>query len=135
LSPKGDGSLPEVQVARLKELGAWIASHGESVIGVSPASPSVDFYGPVTRRASRLYLHLVMRPNDLLTLRGVPIWRIRRVTLLGSEVELAYEHNMDVQDGTDPDQDILGEVLIDAGEPTGALHDVIAVDFDHLDVA
>ena len=51
-SPKGDGSLPEVQVARLKELGAWIASHGESVIGVEPAGPAVQFYGPVTRRGS-----------------------------------------------------------------------------------
>jgi alpha-L-fucosidase len=75
-----------------------------------------------------------MRPTDLLTLRGVPIWRIRRVTLLGREVELAYEHNMDVQDGTDPAQDVLGEVLIDAGQPTGALHDVIAIDFDRLSV-
>ena len=134
LSPKGDGSLPEVQVARLKELGAWIASHGESVIGGEPAVPPVHFYGPVTRRGSRLYLHLVMRPTDLLTLRGVPIWRIRRVTLLGREVELAYEHNMDVQDGTEAAQDVLGEVLVDAGEPTGALHDVIAIDFDRLDV-
>ena len=134
VSPKGDGSLPEVQVARLKELGAWIASHGESVIGVEPAVPPVHFYGPVTRRGSRLYLHLVMRPTDLLTLRGVPIWRIRRVTLLGREVELAYEHNMDVQDGTEAAQDVLGEVLVDAGEPTGALHDVIAIDFDRLDV-
>ncbi|MGD0810180.1 MAG: alpha-L-fucosidase [Acidimicrobiales bacterium] len=133
-SPKGDGSLPEVQVARLKELGAWIASHGESVIGVEPAGPAVQFYGPVTRRGPRLYLHLVMRPTDLLTLRGVPVWRIRRVSLLGREVELAYEHNMDVHDGTDTVQDALGEVLIDAGEPTGALHDVIAIDFDRLDV-
>ena len=75
-----------------------------------------------------------MRPTDLLTLRGVPIWRIRRVTLLGRETELAFEHNMDVQDGTDVDQDVLGEVLIDAGQPTGALHDVIAIDFDGLEV-
>jgi alpha-L-fucosidase len=74
-----------------------------------------------------------MRPTDLLTLRGVRIWRIRRVTLLGSEIELAYEHNMDVQRGTDAAQEVLGEVLIDAGEPIGALHDVIAIDFDQLD--
>jgi alpha-L-fucosidase len=123
-----------VQVARLKELGAWIASHGESVIAVEPAGPPVQFYGPVTRRGSRLYLHLVMRPADLLTLRGVPVWRIRRVTLLGSEIELAYEHNLDVQAGPDSAEDALGEVLIDADEPTGALHDVIAIDFDRLDL-
>ena len=41
---------------------------------------------------------------------------------------------MDVQDGTEAAQDVLGEVLVDAGEPTGALHDVIAIDFDRLDV-
>jgi alpha-L-fucosidase len=57
VSPMGNGSLPGVQVARLKELGAWIASHGESVIGVERTGPPVQFYGPVTRRGSRLYLH------------------------------------------------------------------------------
>jgi alpha-L-fucosidase len=102
------------------------------VIGVEPAGPSVQFYGPVTRRGSRLYLHLVMRPTDRLALRGVPVWRIRRVTLLGREVELGYEPNIDVQSGPDSPEDALGEVLIDAGEPTGALHDVVAVDFDRL---
>jgi alpha-L-fucosidase len=133
VSPKGDGSLPEVQVARLQELGAWLASHGESVIDVEPAGRRVKFYGPVTRRGSRLYLHLIMRPTDLLTLRQVPVWRIQRVTLLGRPGELRYEHNMDVQAGPDSSDDALGEVLIDAGEPTGALHDVVAVDFDRLD--
>jgi alpha-L-fucosidase len=93
----------------------------------------VKFYGPVTRRGSRLYLHLIMRPTDLLTLRQVPVWRIQRVTLLGRPGELRYEHNMDVQAGPDSSDDALGEVLIDAGEPTGALHDVVAVDFDRLD--
>ncbi len=132
LSPKGDGSLPDVQVARLKELGTWIASHGESVVGVEPAGPGVHFYGPVTRRGSQLYLHLVMRPTDRLVLRGVPVWRIRRVWLLGREVDLEYERNIDVQAGPDSRKDALGEVLIDVGEPTGALHDVVAVDFDGL---
>ncbi len=132
VSPKGDGSLPEVQVARLAEIGAWLASHGESVIGVGPAGRRVQFYGPVTRRGSRLYLHLVMRPTDLLTLRHVPVWRIRRVSLLGRPGELGFEHNLDVQAGPDASADTLGEVLIDAGEPTGALHDVVAVDFDRL---
>jgi alpha-L-fucosidase len=133
ISPKGDGSLPEVQVARLKELGGWLASHGESVIGVEPAGGRAQFYGPVTRRGPRLYLHLVMRPTDLLVVRGIPVRRIRRVTLLGSEVELVYEPNLEVHDGPGSTEDTLGEVLIDAGEPTGALHDVVAIDFDRLE--
>jgi alpha-L-fucosidase len=133
VSPKGDGSLPEVQMARLKELGAWVASHGESVIGVGPAGRSVKFYGPVTRRGSRLYLHLVMRPTDRLAVRGVPVRRIQRVWLLGSEVGLGYEVNLEVHSGPGSTAGTLGEMLIDAGEPTGSLHDVVAIDFDHLD--
>ena len=133
ISPKGDGSLPEAQVARLKELGAWLATHGESVIGVGPVKPPVQFYGPVTRRGSRLYLHLVMRPTDLLAVRGVPVRRVRRVTLLGREVDLGYETNLEVSSGPGSAEDTLGEMLIGAGEPTGALHDVVAIDFDRLD--
>ena len=60
------------------------------------------------------------------------MWRIRRVWLLGREVDLEYERNIDVQAGPDSRKDALGEVLIDVGEPTGALHDVVAVDFDRL---
>jgi hypothetical protein len=37
-----------------------------------------------------------------------------------------------VQSGPDSPEDALGELLIDAGEPTGALHDVVAIDFDRL---
>src|SRR5262249_62316317 len=38
--------------------------------------------GPSTRRATRLYLHLVFRPYDTVTVRGVPIRRVRAVTEL-----------------------------------------------------
>ena len=104
-----------------RALSAWYRPAGRPVLR------------PVTRRGTRLYLHLVMRPTDLLSLRQVPVWRIRRVTLLGRRGELSYEHNMDVQAGPDSSDDARGEVLIDAGEPTGALHDVVAVDFDRGD--
>jgi alpha-L-fucosidase len=130
VSPTGDGSLPGIQVARLKELGGWLASHGESVIGVDPADTRIQFYGPVTRRGSRLYLHLVMRPTGQFAVRGVPVRRIRDVTLLGSEVPLRFETNLEVHADQHDGDAALGEVLIDAGEPTGALHDVVAIDFE-----
>jgi alpha-L-fucosidase len=134
VSPTGDGSLPGIQVARLKELGGWLASHGESVIGVARADTRIQFYGPVTRRGSRLYLHLVMRPTVQFAVRGVPVRRIRYVTLLGSEVPLRFETNLEVHAGQHDGDAALGEVLIDAGEPTGALHDVVAIDFEPGDI-
>ena len=130
VSPKGDGTLPGIQVARLKELGGWLATHGESVLGVDRANSRVQFYGPVTRRGSRLYLHLVMRPTGQLVVRGVPVHQIRGVTLLGKEVPLPFETNLEVHDEQHVGDAALGEVLIDAGEATGALHDVVAIDFE-----
>ena len=130
VSPQGDGALPGIQVARLKELGGWLATHGESVIGVTRAGPAVQFYGPVTRRDARLYLHLVMRPTGQLTVRGVPVGRIRRITLLGCETPLPFETNLEVHAEQRASKEPLGEVLIGAGEPTGALHDVVAIDFE-----
>lgn len=130
ISPQGDGALPPVQVARLKGLGGWLASHGESVIGVDRPDAAVQFYGPLTRQGSRLYVHLVMRPVGQLTVRGVPVRRIRGVTLLGSERPLPYEINLEVHAEQYAGAAVLGEVLIDAGAPTGALHDVIAIDFE-----
>ena len=117
-------------MARLKELGGWLASHGESVIEVTRAGRDVQFYGPVTRRDARLYLHLVMRPTGQLTVRGVPVQRIRRITLLGSETPLPFETNLEVHAEQHASAEPLGEVLIGVGAPTAALHDVVAIDFE-----
>jgi alpha-L-fucosidase len=130
VGPKGDGALPAIAVERLKELGAWVASHGESVIGVEPADPGVQFYGPVTQRGARLYLHLVMRPSEQLVVRGIPVRRLREVTLLGPETPLRYETNLEVHHALDAGKDATGEALIEVPGPTGALHDVVALDFD-----
>ena len=83
VSPTGDGEIPDAQVSRLRELGAWIASHREAVIGVRPAPASVDFYGPVTVRGNRMYVHLVGLPVENVVVRGVPVRRVRGAKVLG----------------------------------------------------
>jgi alpha-L-fucosidase len=129
VGPKGDGSLPAIEVARLKEIGAWLAAHGESVIGVEPGSPSIQFYGPVTQRGDTVYLHLVMRPAGQMTVRGLPVGRIRDVRLLGTEQSLPHQINVEVHHQDQPGVEPLGELIIHVPEPTSALLDVIAIDF------
>ncbi|MEV0200584.1 hypothetical protein [Nonomuraea sp. NPDC050691] len=36
ISPRGDGSLPEAGVGRLRELGRWLAAHPDAVYGTRP---------------------------------------------------------------------------------------------------
>jgi alpha-L-fucosidase len=130
ISPQGDGSLPDVQVSRLRDLGEWIATHGEAVIGARPAPTSVDFYGPATVRDNRLYLHLVAQPVENVVVRGIPVRRVRGVSLLGADAPLRYRLPLAAYDEHLPGFDVLAELIIDAPASSGALMEVIAIDFD-----
>lgn len=130
ISPKDDGTLPDVQVSHLRDLGAWIATHGEAVIGAHPAPTSVDYYGPTTVRGNRLYLHLVAQPVENVVVRGIPVRRVRRVCLLGADEPLRYRLPLSAYDDHLPGFDVLGELTIDAPGPSGALLDVISIEFD-----
>ncbi len=128
IGPKGDGSLNESQVRTLTEIGGWMDSHAESVIGVSPTQ-GIDFYGPSTARPGTLYLHLVMRPIEQLVVRGIPVERVRSVRLLATGEELPYTVNVEVHEAAEQVGEALGELHIPAPVPSGMPIDVVAIDF------
>jgi alpha-L-fucosidase len=125
VGPKGDGSLVPAQVERLDDLAVWMTTHRSSVIGVRPA-PEVDFYGPVTRTDSTIYLHLVMTPVEEVVVRGLPAGRVRRISLLGADRPIAYESRFEIHQDNGPDA--IGELRFAAPVATGALIDVIAIE-------
>jgi alpha-L-fucosidase len=111
VSPTGDGLLPPEQVERLEAIAAWMAAHGESIAGTRPGLDAWQFYGPSTRRGDRLYLHLLMKPYETVTARGLPIKRVRAVRVLGSGTPLGFTTRCAILDqllNADP----LGEVTI-----------------------
>ncbi|WP_129670079.1 alpha-L-fucosidase [Phytoactinopolyspora endophytica] len=130
ISPMGDGRLPDIQITRLHELGAWLNTHGEAVIGARPASPNIDFYGPATMRGTCMYLFLVAQPIETVVVHGLPMRRINKISLLGTEEQLGYHMPLMSSEDLLPRPDMLGELIIDAPEATGALIDVIAIEFD-----
>jgi alpha-L-fucosidase len=130
VGPSGDGTLPEIEVSLLEQLGEWLRTHGESVKGVRPASSRVDFYGPASQRESRLYLHLVMRPVETLVVRGIPVRRVKSVSLLGSGHRLRYHAAIDVHEPAARTEEVLGELSINAPAPTSSLIDVVVIDFE-----
>jgi alpha-L-fucosidase len=71
-----------------------------------------QFYGPSTQRGDSTFLFLLLRPYDSVTVRGVPIRRVRAVREVGSGASLTYRTRASVSDEmfvADP----LGEVTID----------------------
>ena len=130
IGPKGDGSLPAELTDRLAVVERWMGSHSESVVGTEPALEPWQFYGPSTRRGDRLYLHLLMRPYDTVTLRGARIKKVAGVSVLASGAKLDYSTRATIVD-TMLNPDPRGELRI--AVPASEVDDdatVVAVDFE-----
>jgi alpha-L-fucosidase len=129
VSPTGTGALPPEQTERMEVIAAWMAGHRDSVVGVDAGLEPWQFYGPSTRDGDRVYLHLLWRPYDRVTVRGVPVKRVRGVTALGSARELRFQTRTGIIERLldDPDGELTIEVPADVvdGEAT-----VLTVDFD-----
>jgi alpha-L-fucosidase len=126
VSPMGTGALPPPQIERLKVLANWMRRHGESVIGVEPGLEPWQFGGMSTRRGQRTYLILPFKPYDCITVRGVPLKKIRSVTCLGTGEALAYSARFAITDLADPS----GEIRIEIPQHLIDEHaTVVALDF------
>jgi alpha-L-fucosidase len=129
VSPMGDGALPAVQTERLAAIAEWMAAHGESIHDTTPGLEAWQFYGPTTRRGTRLYLHLLQRPYDTVTVRGVRIRQVTAVRALRRGTALPFRTRCSIADqilNSDP----TGELVITVPEAEiDPLATVIAVDF------
>jgi len=124
LSPKGDGTLPHEQGERLRAVGDWMSRNGAAIRNTSPALQPWQFYGPTTVHEQTTYLHLLMRPYDTVTVRGVPTKRIKAVGELGSGQGLRFTTRCSLLDkllNADP----MGELTI--GVPENCLDDLATV--------
>ena len=63
--PKADGTFEPDQVARLKEIGAWLEQNGESIYGTrgGPLLPEKNFAS--TCKGHEIYLHLLNRRPEI----------------------------------------------------------------------
>jgi alpha-L-fucosidase len=110
ISPTGDGSLPPEQVERLEHVGRWIARNGESVLDVEPGLAAWQHYGPSTRRGNRVYVHLLSKPYETVTVRGVKVNQVTGVTELASGTPLSFTTRTSIVEGFVDDPD--GELTI-----------------------
>jgi alpha-L-fucosidase len=129
ISPMGDGAIPPEQIDRLEVFADWMTRHQESIVGTTAGLEPWQFYGPSTRRGDRIYLHLLMRPYESVSVRGVNVRRVKAVSVLGSGAKLDFTSQISAVDlmfNKDP----IGELIIKV--PESALDPyatVIAIDF------
>lgn len=92
IGPKGDGSIPEEQVAVLEGLGRWTNKHKEAIYGTRSGIPKEHFYGPTTlsKDGKILYLFVKGNPNGEVVIRGLKN-RINRIYVVGEGTKLSHQ--------------------------------------------
>ncbi len=77
----------------------WMSAHAASIHDTRARPRALAVLRAVARaRGDRIYLHLLMRPYDTVTVRGVPIKRVRAVRVLASGRALEYDKRCSVLD-------------------------------------
>lgn len=67
VGPDAHGRIPEMHVARLKEVGDWLEKYGESIYATRPGpfEPIDDLYGSV-QKDNLIYIHLLATSDTLM---------------------------------------------------------------------
>jgi alpha-L-fucosidase len=115
VSPMGNGRIQPELLERLAIIEAWMAGNSESILGTRSGLEPWQFYGPSTRKGNRIYLHLLMKPYESISVRGIPIKRVQSVQILANGTQLEYTTRCSIVDSI-MNPDPLGELTIQVPE-------------------
>ena len=90
-----------------------------------------QYYGPSTAAGEKIYLFALAEPVETVTVRSVPVRRVKSVCLLGSGTELPFSYRTTLDDRylSDP----LGELSIDVtGLEKGTLVPVFVIELEPI---
>ena len=59
IGPQPNGELPAVAVQRMKEIGEWMATYGETIYGTRGGDVEPHPWGVSTRKGNRLFIHIL----------------------------------------------------------------------------
>ncbi len=59
IGPQPDGCLPEVAVQRLKEMGEWMKTYGETIYGTRGGRVSPHDWGVTTEKDNKIFVHIL----------------------------------------------------------------------------
>ncbi len=95
IGPKSDGTIPQPQVERLMEMGAWLNINGDAIYGSRYWKHSEQQEGHLafTTNGKKLYAMKLAAPTEPFTIHGTKGWTassISHVRLLGSDAKVSW---------------------------------------------
>ena len=88
IGPMPNGEIAPEQQERLRQIGSWLASHGESIYGTRGGPFKPGKYGVSTRKGNTIYLHLTDATAKTVTLPPLRAHVLRSHLLNGGPVEV-----------------------------------------------
>lgn len=92
IGPREDGTIPDEEVAILKEFGRWTSKHKEAIYDTRAGIPNEHFQGYTTlnKEGNVLYLYLTYRPNGPVEVKGL-MNKVNRIWVVGNGAMLTYK--------------------------------------------
>lgn len=95
IGPRADGSIPEPQIERLREIGLWLSKNGESIYGTSASPfPRYAFEGRATLKGNTLYVHVFEWPDDGAQVMGMST-PVKSASFLANDKPAAFTASVD----------------------------------------
>lgn len=97
IGPRADGTIPDEEIALLKEFGRWTSKHAEAIYDTRAGIPAghVAAYTSLNIPGDVLYLYLPYRPNESVEIKGLKS-RIKSVRAVGDGRQLDYHLYNDI---------------------------------------
>jgi alpha-L-fucosidase len=128
ISPMPDGRFEAREATRLREVGMWLSRYGRSIYDTrgGPYIPN-DVYAS-TRSGKTIYLHVMQRRQDTLTVPALPGAHILRAYWLGGDAQAFQQQGNDYifplpKTLPDPNSAVLALELDTDAEQIPLLHD------------
>ena len=94
IGPRGDGSVPEESVGRLREVGRWMARHGEAIYGAEPADAEWMNCGTATVKGNTMYWHVSRWYGSELWIGGMES-KVLSARILGTGQPVKFEQHFE----------------------------------------
>ncbi|MBO9154867.1 alpha-L-fucosidase [Chitinophaga sp. GCM10012297] len=93
IGPMGNGVIDPRDTVILHSVGQWLKTNGPSVYGATASPLPLQYWGEVTKKGNKLYLHVFNWPaNGKLVLGGMQ-GKIKGASLLASGQTLRFKNN------------------------------------------
>jgi len=139
VAPRPDGAIEAHHARALREIGAWLRTHGESIYGTRCGPYEPGTWGGSTRKGNDIFLHILQNSADgRFFFPALPdASRIQSVVLLPGEEPVPWSNkdgvfSIDLPDALAADRSIPDRVVRIRYD---ASYDTLAIGYDEVDNA